>query len=597
VRPPPGDRRGLAPASPAGNDRPSPAAGDSPNERSARERLPLWHVALSVGDLRRTHRWYADTLGLLYARGTGLMAGPLVSWTVGLRGAATSCWWLNDRQDLFQLEVFEFRRPLSRRLPAAWRPCDIGYTTLSFHVEDLDAALSRAARNGSPALAAPIGAPGARRACVRDPDGVLIELMEDDPREQPPRERPRPRVPAVARSVTLSVADLERSRRFFVEGLGLVEAAGLELHGPQHETLWGLAGAERDAVPLWAGDFLVELVSYRRPRPAPREPSYRANDRGLFHICFGSLDRAQYRAVLRRARAVGWRGNSPAISSGMSASVFVVDDQGFTVELLDRHPRLRQSTEATVRSPPRWLPMRAGAPAHVRRDRCFGGAVVIGAAGEIGAELCRLLGEDGTALWLLDAPPALLDELRRATDADVRSTGLDALRARFAAVDWDGAEPPELLVGLPPGDSLLLLAELLPSAGGVRHVTALAPTHAPGELAVLRAQIAHSGCTATLAQLLEDRPTDLAPTGDSVPARGGHGGGWREALALTPREAAEAIHLASLRRARWPWPRFNPWPPRRGASEAPGRGVGAVLLAPPPPARRHPVPRRLPEPS
>ncbi|HXA53480.1 MAG TPA: VOC family protein [Solirubrobacteraceae bacterium] len=549
--------------------------------------LPLWHVALSVGDLRRTHRWYADTLGLMYARGTSLMAGPLLSWTLGLHGAATSCWWLNDRQDLFQLEVFEFRRPLSRPLPADWRPCDIGYTTLSFHVDDLDATLRRAARNGSPPLADPIGAPSARRACVRDPDGVLVELMEDDPRESPPRDRPRADVPAVARSITLSVADLACSRRFFVEGLGLRDAAGLELHGPEHEALWGLAGAERDSALLWAGDFLVELVSYHRPRGAPRGPSFRASDRGLFHICFGSLNGAQYRAALQRCRTIGWRGNSPALSSGLSAAVFVVDEEGFTVELLNRHPRLRQSIAATVRTPPRRLPLRLRAPAAVRRERRFRGAMVVGADAPVGRELCRLMAEDGTSLWLLDAPGALLEELRRATGAGVRSLELAALCARLAnPAGWDGGRPPELLAGLPPpasgrpGDSLMLLAQLLPAAGSVRHVTAIAPPAVPRELAVLRAQLAYMECTATLAVL-----------SNAAPARPA-GAPRRRALALTPREAAEAIYLASLRRTRAPWPRPSLWPPRRGASEAPG--AGAVLLCPPPPRRRHEAPQQLP---
>ena len=52
-------------------------------------------------------------------------------------------------------------------------------------------ALERAVASGTPPLSDPLGEPGARRACVRDPDGVLIELMEDDPRAPEPRERAR----------------------------------------------------------------------------------------------------------------------------------------------------------------------------------------------------------------------------------------------------------------------------------------------------------------------------------------------------------------------------------------------------------------------
>ena len=146
----------------------------------------------------------------------------------GVPRAASTCWWLVDRQDLFQIELFEFRSPLVRSLPRDWRPCDIGYTTISFWVADLDATLERATASGTPPLSDPLGEPGARRACLRDPDGVLVELMEDDPRAPEPRERPRPGVGAVARSVTLSVPDLERSRRVFVDVLGLEPASGPE---------------------------------------------------------------------------------------------------------------------------------------------------------------------------------------------------------------------------------------------------------------------------------------------------------------------------------------------------------------------------------
>ena len=154
--------------------------------------MRLCQIAISVTDLRRTQRWYREVLGLEPAGGTNLFAGPLASMVQGVPRAASTCWWLVDRQDFFQIELFEFRSPLVRPLPADWRPCDIGYTMVSVCGRGPRRTLERAAAAGTPPLTDPLGRPGARRVCVRDPDGVLIELMEDDPRAAQPRERPRP---------------------------------------------------------------------------------------------------------------------------------------------------------------------------------------------------------------------------------------------------------------------------------------------------------------------------------------------------------------------------------------------------------------------
>ena len=94
--------------------------------------MRLSQIAASVTDLRRTQRWYREVLGLEPAGGTNLFAGPVASMVQGVPRAASTCWWLVDRQDQFQLELFEFRSPPVRRLPPDWRPCDVGYTTISF---------------------------------------------------------------------------------------------------------------------------------------------------------------------------------------------------------------------------------------------------------------------------------------------------------------------------------------------------------------------------------------------------------------------------------------------------------------------------------
>jgi catechol 2,3-dioxygenase-like lactoylglutathione lyase family enzyme len=191
--------------------------------------MRLVQIALSCLDKARTRDWYVDVLGFLPAgemTASDVRDAHDVGATQGVPGAALEVSWAIDRQSFFQLEFFQYQEPEVRVLPARWRPCDIGYTTIGVHVAAFDATLTRLAEASTPLLSDPVGPRGNRRVCARDPDGVLVELMEDDPRTPDPDRRSRPEVPVVTRSLTASVPDLERSRRFFEDTLGLRRAGG-----------------------------------------------------------------------------------------------------------------------------------------------------------------------------------------------------------------------------------------------------------------------------------------------------------------------------------------------------------------------------------
>jgi catechol 2,3-dioxygenase-like lactoylglutathione lyase family enzyme len=298
---------------------------------------PLCQVAFSVTDLRRTDRWYREMFGFVPAGGTRTFRGPIASRVQGLPGAASTCWWLVDRQDFFQLELFQFERPRARPRPADWRPCDVGYARVGLHVADFEATVRTLTAAGHPPLGDPLGPSGGRRVCVRDPDGVVLELMEDDPR-MGGGQRSRPQVPVAVRSVTLSVSDLARSRRFFVDTIGLAEARAVRLHGPEHEALWGLAGAQSMSLVLAAGDWFIELVQYTDPVGKPWPAGYRISDQGILNIALGFRDKTAFDAVYARALAAGYRGNWRPLNLLAWAVVYLNDDQGFSVEMLFVRP-------------------------------------------------------------------------------------------------------------------------------------------------------------------------------------------------------------------------------------------------------------------
>src|SRR5262245_3067004 len=185
---------------------------------------PLCQFAFSVVNLDRTRGWYRDMLGFVPSGGTNDFGNPFGSWVQGLPNVDVVCKWMVDQQDFLQLEMFEFKSPVPKPRPKDWGPHVSGYTVTGFHVSNFDERLRSLRSAGVQTLTeAPIGAPGSRRIGIRDPEGNIVELMEDDPRQSKPRPRPRSTVPVVARSITVSVTDIDRSKRFFLDTLRLEE--------------------------------------------------------------------------------------------------------------------------------------------------------------------------------------------------------------------------------------------------------------------------------------------------------------------------------------------------------------------------------------
>ena len=299
---------------------------------------PLNQVAFSVVDLSATERWFRDGLGFLPAGGARWrMRGPLASAVQGLPRVASTCWWMVGRNEFFQLEMFQFERPVARLMPHDARPCDVGYARIGVWAEGFDDTLARLDRLGSLPLSDPVGPAGSRRACVRNPDGVYVEIMEDDPLSGAGLAVSRAACPVALRSVTLSTSDLSRSEAFFSDGLGL-EPTDAALRRPEHEALWGLGGARARRSVYCAGAVLVELVEYLDPVGRPRPARYRISDQGILNVAFGARSREAHGNVYRRARAAGARENRKPVHLPGGGVVYVNDPGGFSLELLWTSP-------------------------------------------------------------------------------------------------------------------------------------------------------------------------------------------------------------------------------------------------------------------
>ncbi len=299
---------------------------------------PLFQLAFSVVDLRRTEAWFHDGLGFLPAGGNiRMMSGPIASRVQGLPGAASCAWWMVARNAWFQLEMFQFRQPIAKLMPAEFRPCDTGYTRMGVHVQDFDKALADLTALGTEPLSPPVGQAGSRRACVRNPDGVYVEIMEDDPLPQAPGSE-REGCPVAVRSVTLSTPDFDAS----VATMTAIYGKGPEditLHTPEHEAIWGLAGASCKRAIFRSADILMEVVQYTDPVGKPWPDGYRICDQGILNVAYGSRSRDEFTEPYDRLIASGAKPNFRPLFFNGGGIVYTSDPQGFSIEFTWMPPK------------------------------------------------------------------------------------------------------------------------------------------------------------------------------------------------------------------------------------------------------------------
>jgi catechol 2,3-dioxygenase-like lactoylglutathione lyase family enzyme len=289
--------------------------------------LSVCQVAFSTLDLAGTMRWWREAFGFVDSGSNPGQGGPEVAAMQGLPEAELDMAWLVDRQDFFQLEFFRFAAPVPR---PRWTAVDeAGYSAVTLVVDDFDATLDRLRDLGTGAERS-AGAFPRRRALVRDPEGVLVEITEQDHR-RPEGGLPtpvRPWLPVAVRGIRIVAADPARAQAFLT-GLGMRPAAARVL-GPEHEDLWGPPADE--VVEMWAGDFLVELVAYAGGGTPRRPADYRISDQGLLNIALGSRSVADYEATVARL--------GPSVRSHRESHIgpavvrYLSSDQDLSVEIL-----------------------------------------------------------------------------------------------------------------------------------------------------------------------------------------------------------------------------------------------------------------------
>jgi catechol 2,3-dioxygenase-like lactoylglutathione lyase family enzyme len=153
---------------------PQPQTGSEPDAYCVRR---IHHIGITVGELDRSLRFYRDLLGMgVIERSEDEDVGAIV----GIRGAHVRAADLDaGNGQILELLEYASGHPEGH----IHGPDTVGSLHLSLQIGELSAALLRLEKAGFVPMAQPAGLSGGvwddcTVAYIRDPDGVILELIE-----------------------------------------------------------------------------------------------------------------------------------------------------------------------------------------------------------------------------------------------------------------------------------------------------------------------------------------------------------------------------------------------------------------------------------
>lgn len=133
----------------------------------------------------------------------------------------------------------------------------------------------------------------------------------------------------------ICVQDLERSIRFYRDGLGFQEAGRLMVEGEPTATMLGLPELELHAIYLDRGGFRIELLHYPKPGAVGAAEARPMNQLGLTHMALRVKD---LEVAIRAVEAHGGRvlPETRVHNESYAAHlVYAIDPDGTRLELVE----------------------------------------------------------------------------------------------------------------------------------------------------------------------------------------------------------------------------------------------------------------------
>ena len=285
----------------------------------------LSQIAFSVTNLDRSIKFYRDVLGLTDSGGVTSFRGPTTEYIQGINGVASKTHWLQDERSQFQLEFFEFEYPPVYPIPQSRRACDIGLTRVAFDVADIEKVISSAVKRGAIDVQGPSMIDGKKHAVLKDPDGILIELIESP-------EKLGGNQIARAAGIALSINKIDHYTKLYTEGFSLPKSSNT---GSQIDSLLGMTGASRKVIFVDGGTVWIEISEYTSPVPTQLRKGYLLTDIGISHIAFSAPSYDEFMGMYNKLVGEEWlipNSPKPFTIGKTTVLMYCKDSMGLTVE-------------------------------------------------------------------------------------------------------------------------------------------------------------------------------------------------------------------------------------------------------------------------
>ena len=131
--------------------------------------------------------------------------------------------------------------------------------------------------------------------------------------------------------VGISVANLERSIRFYRGLLDMQVIQEVPFEGERYEAILGLTGAKGRIAILRLANLELEFFEFAHPAGRPAEPNRPVCDGGLAHFAVQVEDLA---GMYARLKAAGVVFHCPPIDFGCAIATYLRDPDGNVIEML-----------------------------------------------------------------------------------------------------------------------------------------------------------------------------------------------------------------------------------------------------------------------